>query len=246
MWLAGFGLGVSGFFMHGVALAVGSLTAVQVLQVTQLASWCRCRRGSPTSPSGVRTGWVPPSSPWVSWASSWQCVPGDDTRSGTVWSWTVVVLGSAVVVVMLLLAARRSAVPAAVLGAAAGVVFGVEGATLKVASDDIASGVSLATVLGVATWATLAAAVLGVVIQNLALRAGSLASAQASMTIATPVVSGVIGSLVFGEHLDLERAHRGRRAWPASPLPSSVSCCCPRSRALAGRERVWRAAPTSV
>ena len=86
------------------------------------------------------------------------------------------VLGGAVVVMAAAAwppGARR--VPAAVLGAAAGVVFGVEGATLKVASDDIAGGVSLATVLGVATWATLGGAVIGVVIQNLARVAGSLA-----------------------------------------------------------------------
>jgi hypothetical protein len=36
-WLAGFGLGVAGFVVHGVALALGSLTAVQVLQVSQIA-----------------------------------------------------------------------------------------------------------------------------------------------------------------------------------------------------------------
>ncbi len=169
VWLAGFGLGVSGFFMHGVALAIGSLTAVQVLQVSQLAfmvplsAWV-------AHVTLRRQDWLGAALVAVGLVGLLVAVrPGDDTRSGTVWSWTAVVLGSAVVVVMLLLAARRSAVPAAVLGAAAGVVFGVEGATLKVASDDIAGGVSLATVLGVATWATLAAAVLGVVIQNLAL-----------------------------------------------------------------------------
>jgi drug/metabolite transporter (DMT)-like permease len=35
-WIAGFVLGVAGFFLHGVALAVGSLTLVQILQVSQI------------------------------------------------------------------------------------------------------------------------------------------------------------------------------------------------------------------
>jgi drug/metabolite transporter (DMT)-like permease len=62
---------------------------------------------------------------------------------------------------------------------------------------------ALLTALRPATWITVALAVLGVVIQNLALRAGSLSSAQASMTIATPIVSAVIGWTVFGEDLDV-------------------------------------------
>jgi len=74
---------------------------------------------------------------------------------------------------------------------------------LKVVSDDLQNDFSLLTAPRPATWITLALGVLGVVIQNLALRAGSLSSAQASMTIATPILSAVIGWAVFGEHLDV-------------------------------------------
>jgi hypothetical protein len=40
----------------------------------------------------------------------------------------------------------------------------------------------------------------------MALRAGSLASAQASLTISSPVVSGIIGAAIFGERLDVNPA----------------------------------------
>jgi hypothetical protein len=75
-----------------------------------------------------------------------------------------------------------------------------------VASDQLADGFSWGALLGLATWATPGAAVLGVLIQNMALRAGSLASAQASLTISSPVVSGILGAWIFGERLDVTPA----------------------------------------
>jgi drug/metabolite transporter (DMT)-like permease len=205
-WLMGFGLGVVGFFMHGVALAAGSLTLVQVLQVSQivfmvpLSAWVAhlaLRRQDWLAGALVAVGLV---------GLLVAARPGDDTRAGSPVSWTIALAVSAAVVTGLVVAARGSPWRAPILGAAAGVVFGVEAATLKVASDNVADGFSWGTVLGLATWATLGAAVVGVLIQNLALRAGSLASAQASLTISSPVVSGVLGAWIFGERLDVNPA----------------------------------------
>jgi drug/metabolite transporter (DMT)-like permease len=202
-WVFGFLLGGAGFVLHGVALAVGSLTLVQILQVSQIV-------------------FMVPMSAWVAHVAlrrrDWlggalvglgllglllALSPGQDTRQGSVGSWTAMSIGSAVAVVVLLACGRGSRWTAPLYGAAAGIVFGVEAATLKVASDDLQADFSLLTAIRPATWITLALGVLGVVIQNLALRAGSLSSAQASMTIATPILSAVIGWAVFGEHLDV-------------------------------------------
>jgi drug/metabolite transporter (DMT)-like permease len=205
-WLAGFALGLVGFLMHGVALAAGSLTLVQVLQVSQivfmvpLSAWVAhvaLRRQDWLGGALVAVGLV---------GLLVAARPGDDTRAGGPVSWTIAVAAAAAVVMALVIAARGSPWRAPILGAAAGVVFGVEAATLKVASDNLADDVSWSTLLGPATWATLAAAVVGLLIQNLALRAGSLASAQASLTISSPVVSGVLGAWIFGESLDVSPA----------------------------------------
>jgi drug/metabolite transporter (DMT)-like permease len=205
-WLAGFGLGLVGFAMHGVALAAGSLTLVQVLQVSQivfmvpLSAWVAhlaLRRQDWLGGALVAVGLV---------GLLAAARPGDDTKAGTTASWTVAAIGAAVVVIALCLLARRSPWRAPILGAAAGVVFGVEAATLKVASDNLADGFSWGALLGVATWATIATAIVGVFIQNLALRAGSLASAQASLTISSPVVSGLLGAWIFAEDLDVNPA----------------------------------------
>jgi hypothetical protein len=61
-------------------------------------------------------------------------------------------------------------------------------------------------VFGGAVWATLGLALVGVVIQNMALRAGRLPVALSTMTIATPVTSAVIGVALFGENLDVTAA----------------------------------------
>jgi drug/metabolite transporter (DMT)-like permease len=202
-WIVGFALGVGGFILHGVALAVGSLTLVQILQVSQivfmvpLSAWVAhvaLRRGDWVGGALVGVGLV-----GLLLALS----PSQDTRQGTTTSWTLVSVGAAVAVVLLVLAGRGSPWKAPLYGAAAGVLFGVEAATLKVVSDDLQNDFSLLTALRPATWITLVLAVVGVVIQNLALRAGSLSSAQASLTIATPIVSAIIGGAVFGEHLDV-------------------------------------------
>ncbi|HEY1282828.1 MAG TPA: DMT family transporter [Acidimicrobiales bacterium] len=202
-WVLGFVLGVGGFVLHGMALAVGSLTLVQVLQVSQivfmvpLSAWVArvaLRRRDWVGGALVGLGLL-----GLLLALS----PGQDTRQGTVGSWTAVSIGSAALVAILLVGGRGSRWTAPLYGAAAGIVFGVEAATLKVVSDDLQSDFSLLTALRPATGITLALAVFGVVIQNLALRAGSLSSAQASMTIATPILSAVIGWTVFGEHLDV-------------------------------------------
>jgi hypothetical protein len=108
-----------------------------------------------------------------------------------------------VVAITFTIAHAHVALRAPLLGLAAGFVFGIEGATLKIASDNLADGLSLAHVFGPAVWATLALALVGVVIQNMALRAGRLSVALSTMTIATPVTSAVIGVALFGENLDV-------------------------------------------
>ena len=92
------------------------------------------------------------------------------------------------------------------LRAAAGTMSGVEVATLKVLSDDLQTDFSLLYGPRASDVDHARTGRLDVVIQNLALRAGSLSSAQASMTIATPIVSAVIGWIVFGEHIDVAPA----------------------------------------
>src|SRR3954468_391488 len=101
LWLAGFGLGLGGFAMHGVSLAAGSLTLVQVLQVTRivfmvpLSAWVGhlvLRRQDWFGGALVAVGLV---------GLLAAARPGDDTRAGSAASWTVAVVLSAAAVAVL-------------------------------------------------------------------------------------------------------------------------------------------------
>lgn len=204
LFLIGFGLGVVGFLLHGAALALGSLTVVQVLQVSQIAfmvplgAWvARVRAGARDALGAALVG--------VGLIGLLVALrPSEDASQGTAAGWiTTALVGGAVLAGLFALAAVRRSARSALFGCAAGVLFGIEAATLKVASDDLADEVGLATLLAPAVWATLVLAVAAVFVSNLALRAGSLSVAQSSLTIVTPIASTVIGVGVFGEDLEL-------------------------------------------
>lgn len=203
-WIAGISLTGVGFGLHGVALSLGALTVVQVLQTSQIVF---------VVPLSARIAGV--SVRRRDWAGAAMVAaglvlllvavrPSEDAGDGNVDSWAVTAVGGAAVIALVVLAAR--AVPdarATLLGLSAGAVAGIEAATLKIVSDDLADGLTLARLVGPAVWATIALGVTGVVLQNMALRAGRLSVALATMTIAAPVTSTVIGVTVFGENLEL-------------------------------------------
>jgi drug/metabolite transporter (DMT)-like permease len=203
-WLAGFGMTVSGFVLHGVALSFGSLTLVQILQTTEIAF---------VVPIGARVARTPIRS--RDWLGAALVVgglvvlllavrPTEDTGAGTPDGWALVITGGAVLVgLTFALAHALPTMRATLLGLAAGLVFGIEGATLKIASDELADHPSLLHLVAPAVWATFALGAVGIVIQNMALRAGRLSVALSTMTIATPVSSTVVGCALFGENLEL-------------------------------------------
>ncbi|MET0457922.1 MAG: DMT family transporter [Ilumatobacteraceae bacterium] len=204
IWLAGFVVTGVGFVLHGTALSLGSLTTVQVLQTSQIVSMV---------PLSARVARVPVQArDWAGAAMVGTGLvlllvalrPSEDTGEGSAGGWAVTAAAAVVFVAAVgALARARVGLRAPLFGLAAGCVFGIEGATLKLASDDLAEHFTAVRILAPAMLATLVLAVVGVVLQNLALRAGRLAVAMSTMTIAMPVTSTVIGVGVFGEHLEL-------------------------------------------
>jgi drug/metabolite transporter (DMT)-like permease len=203
-WLSGFALTIVGFVLHGAALSFGSLTLVQLLQTTQILFVVPI--GARITGTGiVRRDWYGAALVVIGIAALLLAVrPSEDADAGTPDGWAITILaGVLVVAITFTIAHARVALRAPLLGLAAGFVFGIEGATLKIASDDLADGLSFAHLVGPAVWATLGLALVGVVIQNMALRAGRLSVALSTMTISTPVTSAVIGVALFGENLDV-------------------------------------------
>ena len=203
-WMAGFALTLVGFMLHGAALSFGSLTVVQLLQTTQILFVVPI--GARVNKTRIeRRDWYGAALVVIGIIAMLVAVrPSEDADAGSPDGWALTLLvGVLVVAITFAVAHAHPTLRAPLLGLAAGFVFGIEGATLKIASDDLAEGLTAGRLFGGPVWATLALALIGVIIQNMALRAGRLSVALSTMTIATPVTSAVIGVALFGENLDL-------------------------------------------
>lgn len=203
IWWAGMATMVLGFVLHATALGLGSLAVVQPLQVTEIifmvpaSAWVAhvaIRHRDWYAAGAVAAG-------LALFLIATQPGQGGEVSSGS-GSWLVVTGCVFAAVALLLLGARRlPRYRAALLGAMTGVIYGLQGALLKQATGELGD-IRLADV---ATWwgipAVIAVNVAAIVGQNLAMRAGRLSAALSTITVATPVVSTIIGVTLFGEQL---------------------------------------------
>ena len=123
----------------------------------------------------------------------------DDPSAGKWWIAVVVVLVG--VGLMATFGFRRKGPPAAaLLGTAAGLCFGFQGAASKMFADEIGGGI--ANLLSSwATYALIGSALVGFAVQQSALKTGALAAAVASSNSSTLLVSIVLGIFLFEENL---------------------------------------------
>jgi drug/metabolite transporter (DMT)-like permease len=112
-------------------------------------------------------------------------------------------------------AARRSSAgaAAALLGTGTGVAFAGTAALLKTCTDLLAHGV-VALLVSWPVYALLAVGATGLLLQQLAFRDGPLSASLPAITIVDPLVSIVLGVVVYDDHL--------RRAAPA--LAGALAC----------------------
>jgi drug/metabolite transporter (DMT)-like permease len=202
LWMLGFLVGLVGFSMHAVALTIGSLALVQPLQVTQMI-------------------FMVPFSAWVAQSSmqarEWrgailvlvglgiflvvtQPTLGNDLGQTGPWM-SMLALWACVTVGLLVLGMRFGTLRASLFGAAAGTLYGVQGALVKQGLGVFeADGFTIEVIVtNWAIWLMLLAGASALTVQNLALRAGRLSAAQTTITVFSPVVSSVIGFVVFDE-----------------------------------------------
>lgn len=199
IWWAGVGVMCIGFLVHGFSLSIGSLTVVQPVQVVQIVyavaidAWLRKRPARRADWSGaalIVAG-------LAAFMLALQPTPGTDFASDGSWAWIL----TAMVGAGALLSLGAWAMPparAVLLGALAGMVWGVQGALLKETAELVEDGLADAFT----AWPVYATAVLGLVgltTQNVALRAGRLAVAAALITVVNPIVASTIGLAAFDE-----------------------------------------------
>jgi drug/metabolite transporter (DMT)-like permease len=200
VWLLGTAVILIGFGFHAGALASGQIVVVQpILALTlvmalPLGARLSAQRVSRRDVAAAIVVTVALAAFLVLSAPA----EGIDDPAGTAW----VVASAAVLVPTALLAAAglhaRPGVKAALVGAAAGVVFGLHGALVKAMVARFDDGV-LGPLTSWELYAVLAGAVVGMTLSQISLQAGDLPPAIATQSIATPVVGVVLGVTLFEE-----------------------------------------------
>ncbi|MGH9079400.1 MAG: DMT family transporter [Acidimicrobiales bacterium] len=203
MWLLGM-LTMGGTFVFtAVALYFGQLATVQPLLVTELIFTLALRALWLRDPIASRT--------WGAAALLCGGLGGflvvADPQEGhghpSFGQWAVA-LGSRGLAVVVLLVLSRWGSPArraAILGAAAGLVWAVDAAFVKAATEILARDGWSGLFLHWPVYGVVATGVLGTVLLEAAFTAGPLAASQSAVLIVDPLASIAIGIELFGEQL---------------------------------------------
>lgn len=200
VWLVGIACDGLGFVTQATALGLGRLDVVQPLLVTSVVfalplgvrlSHQRLRRGDLVAAIAV----VLALGAFIVIAN-----PAGGRGEAPLADWLVAAIACAAVCVPLTMLGRRgpAARRAAMLGAAAGVLFALSASLTKAVVDELHRGV----VHVVASWelyALIAVGYVSMTLNQLALNTGALAATLATSTALDPIGSVVLGVTVFRE-----------------------------------------------
>jgi drug/metabolite transporter (DMT)-like permease len=199
LWLLGWLTNLVGFLIQAAALKVGSVALVQPLLVTQLLF------ALPMASAWTRR-W-PLHRDWLAGlaisggVAVFLSVRGTAPLRGEPDRWRVILAGvsAAGLVVLLLVAAirRQPAVHAALVAVAAGLCFAMSAVLTKLTAEDLVHRGVAATAVDWVGYCLAASTLIGLVLEQDAFGAGSLATAVAAMTITNPLASYLIGVLAF-------------------------------------------------
>jgi drug/metabolite transporter (DMT)-like permease len=202
VWVAGIAADGVGFVTQAAALGVGRLAVVQPLLITSVVfalplgmrlTGQRIRRAEMVSAALI----VAALAAFVSMGSA-----SGGHQEAPLHAWLLAALVCAAVCTPLVMLARRGprAQRAALLGAAAGILFALSAALTKAVVDELHAG--LLPVLD--SWELYALIVVGYIsmtLNQLALNTGALAATLAASTALDPVAGVVLGITLFGESL---------------------------------------------
>jgi len=208
LWLAGIVADVIGLALQVVALHLGALAVVQPLLVSGLlfSLLLRRRRGRRVTGAEIRWALVL-SACLVTFLFLAGANPGTGTGDGPDRLPAVVaaVVGVAVAAACLLLAHRRrpAAGAAALIGVAVGMVYAATAALLKGLTDRAVHG-PLVALTSWQLYTVIVVGAVGLLLSQLAFQAGPLTASLPAMATVDPLLSIVVGVMVYDEHI-----HRG-------------------------------------
>ena len=203
VWLLGLAAQVLGVVLQAAALDRGRVAIIQPLLVTAVI-WALPLGYSLTSQTITRrhiAGAAVVVAGLTIFASFGDPAGGVDDAPAADWISAFLVLGAACA--GLLLFGRRGgpSVRAGVLGAAAGIMYGVSATLMKPVVEQLHIEGVTGVVESWELWVMASAGIAGFYVQQLSLATGRLVTSVATVSVANPVVSVMLGVLVLQERL---------------------------------------------
>jgi drug/metabolite transporter (DMT)-like permease len=127
---------------------------------------------------------------------------GVDNAAGTTWLAAFLALGAACGALLLFAGRVGPAGKAAVLGAVAGILYGVAATLMKPVVENLHAVGVTGVLESWEVWVMAGAGLIGFVLQQSSLATGALVASVATVSVANPVVSVLLGALVLEERLD--------------------------------------------
>ncbi len=202
IWFAGLGLTVASFLLQAIALAVGNLSTVQPVMVTELLFLALILGGWFKQTFGRRE--------WLgvagivfglgSFLALSAARGGQQRPDGDDWLILLTTSGAALIAVLAASTRRGRSWRAALLGTAGAICFALTAAFIKTAAD-LWSHDPVSSFQHWQTYAVALAGLGGFVITQHALDAGPVAASQSALLILNPLASIVMGVWLFGDRL---------------------------------------------
>lgn len=203
VWLAGIAALIGGFVFQAAALSGGDLAVVQPILAVELPLTLLLAGRVFHRPAGLRAkvGAVVMAAGLA--AMLFGLSPQSGTTRVSAIGWIAAIAAAALITAILVLFGRvGGALGACLLGAAAGVDFGLTAALMKSATERLSHGVG-AVFTAWQLYAMVAAGLISLFLLQNALQSGTLVAAQPAVTSADPVTGVVLGVVLFHEQVQL-------------------------------------------
>ena len=204
VWLLGLAAQIVGVFLQAAALDRGRVSIIQPLLVTTVI-WALPLGYFLTHQTVGRREILGAAIIVVGlagFASFGDPAAGIEDAPNADWAIAVVLIGLACVALLLFANRGNLSTRAAVLGTVAGMLYGLSATLMKPVVENLHTDGLGDVVASWEFWIWAAAGVIGFLFQQLSLSTGKLVPSVATVSVANPVISVLLGALVLQERLD--------------------------------------------
>jgi drug/metabolite transporter (DMT)-like permease len=204
VWLLGLGAQILGIVLQAAALDRGRVAIIQPLLVTAVI-WAMPLGYFLTNQTITRRhifGAAIVVAGLAIFASVGDPAGGIDNAPASDWIAAFLVIGAVCAGLLLFAGSGGLSAKAAVFGTLAGILYGVSATLMKPVVEELHADGAAAVLESWELWVMAATGIVGFYLQQVSLATGRLVTSVATVSVANPVVSVLLGVLVLQERLD--------------------------------------------